>query len=93
MLGDRLKEARKAKKKTQAEMASIVGVSQATYSCYERGTITPLGVHGGWPIIADERVTGTISIGGGGHGVGISLDADELLAAIAATRADVTDPE
>lgn len=22
-------------------MASIVGVSQATYSCYERGTITP----------------------------------------------------
>lgn len=41
MLGDRLKEARKAKKKTQAEMASIVGVSQATYSCYERGTITP----------------------------------------------------
>ena len=60
---------------------------------YERGTITPLGAHGGWPIIADERVTGTISIGGGGHGVGISLDADELLAAIAATRADVTDPE
>lgn len=41
MLGDRLKEARKGKKKTQAEMASIVGVSQATYSCYERGTITP----------------------------------------------------
>lgn len=41
MLGDRLKEARKVKKKTQAEMASIVGVSQATYSCYERGTITP----------------------------------------------------
>lgn len=32
LLGDRLKEARKA---------SIVGVSQATYSCYERGTITP----------------------------------------------------
>ena len=60
---------------------------------YERGTITPLGARGGWPVIADNRVQGEISIGGGGHGVGITVLADELVSALAATRADVTDPE
>ncbi|PWD52615.1 hypothetical protein C8046_16410 [Serinibacter arcticus] len=60
---------------------------------YERGTITPLGSTTAWPVVADERVRGPISLGGGGHGVGISLDADALVEALGATRADVTDPE
>ena len=61
---------------------------------YERGTITPFGALGGWPVIADERVRGReITLGGGAHGVAVAVDADETLAALGATVADVTDPE
>lgn len=58
---------------------------------FERGTITPLGTTRDWPVIADVRITGEISIGGGGHGVGITLDGDSLVVALDAIRADVTD--
>ncbi|GAA1112684.1 YbaK/EbsC family protein [Kribbella jejuensis] len=58
---------------------------------YVRGTITPLGSTHAWPVIADERITGTISIGGGDDGVGITVDAQALTKALAATVADVTD--
>lgn len=60
---------------------------------YERGTITPFGSLGAWPVVADERVRGReVSIGAGAHGVAAALDADALVAALAATVADVTDP-
>src|SRR5699024_10634806 len=59
---------------------------------YARGTITPLGARQGLPVIADERVRGTISIGAGGHGLGARLDAAALLAYLHAGVADVTDP-
>ena len=59
---------------------------------YVRGTITPLGATHAWPVIADAGVTGRrISIGGGAPGVGLTVDADALLAALAATVADVAD--
>ncbi|WP_432944395.1 aminoacyl-tRNA deacylase [Kribbella sp. CA-253562] len=58
---------------------------------YVRGTITPLGSTHDWPVVADERITGTISIGGGDHGVGLTVDAEALLKAVNATVADVTD--
>ncbi|QCB95100.1 hypothetical protein E5225_01290 [Cellulomonas shaoxiangyii] len=61
---------------------------------YERGTITPFGTTHTWPVVADERVRGhRVSIGGGGHGVGFTLDGDDLVQALSATVADVTDPE
>ena len=62
---------------------------------YERGTITPFGSSRAWPVIADASMQGRrISIGGGAHGVGLTLDADAALAALAATIADVTqDPD
>lgn len=60
---------------------------------YVRGTITPLGSTNAWPVIADERITGTISIGGGDHGVGLTVDAKELATALNATVADVTEPQ
>ncbi|MFS0706022.1 aminoacyl-tRNA deacylase [Cellulomonas sp. 179-A 9B4 NHS] len=61
---------------------------------YERGTITPFGTTRTWPVVADERVRGhRVSIGGGGHGVGFTLDGDDLVRALGATVADVTDPE
>lgn len=61
-------------------------------SGYERGTITPLGARAALPVIADASMTGTVSIGGGAHGVALTVDAADLLAALGATVADVTDP-
>ena len=47
---------------------------------YERGTITPFGSTRAWPVIADAAVVGRrISMGGGAHGVGITVDADAAL--------------
>lgn len=60
---------------------------------FERGTITPLGTTRSWPVVADERVRGRISVSGGAHGVGLMVDGDALVAALGAPRADVTDPE
>jgi Cys-tRNA(Pro)/Cys-tRNA(Cys) deacylase len=59
---------------------------------YERGTITPLGASGDWPVLADASVVGggTVSIGGGAHGVAVLADADELLAALDAEVAELT---
>jgi Cys-tRNA(Pro)/Cys-tRNA(Cys) deacylase len=59
---------------------------------YERGTITPLGSLRALPVVADSRIEGTVSIGGGAHGVALTVDAAELLAALDATVADVTEP-
>ena len=57
---------------------------------YERGTITPLGSLRALPVVADARVDGTVSIGGGAHGVALTVDAAALLAVLDATVADVT---
>jgi Cys-tRNA(Pro)/Cys-tRNA(Cys) deacylase len=57
---------------------------------YERGTITPLGSTHAWPVIADASITGTISIGGGAHGVGLTVDAARLFQALDADVAAVT---
>jgi len=58
---------------------------------YERGTITPLGSLQALPVVADSRIEGTVSIGGGAHGVALTVDAAALLSALDATVADVTD--
>ncbi len=61
---------------------------------YERGTITPLGATTAWPVIADERVlTREITLGAGEHGVAVAVLAEDVLAVLSATVADVTDPE
>ena len=61
---------------------------------YERGTITPFGSTHAWPVVADEQVAGRpASIGGGAHGVSATVDGDDLVRALGATVADVTDPE
>ena len=59
---------------------------------YERGTITPLGSTTPWPVVADAAMTGRVSLGAGAHGVAVSLDAAELVGALGAVVADVTDP-
>ena len=58
---------------------------------YERGTITPFGSTPAWPVIADEAIVGrTISMGGGAHGVGVTVAADDVIASLDATVADVS---
>jgi Cys-tRNA(Pro)/Cys-tRNA(Cys) deacylase len=59
---------------------------------YQRGTITPLGSTHPWPVIADQELAGTVSIGGGAHGVSITAEADQLMALLQADVADVTEP-
>jgi Cys-tRNA(Pro) deacylase len=59
---------------------------------YERGTITPFGAHGGWPVIIDTSLMAesAVAIGGGAHGVSIILDPAALAGAFAADVADVS---
>jgi prolyl-tRNA editing enzyme YbaK/EbsC (Cys-tRNA(Pro) deacylase) len=59
---------------------------------YKRGTITPLGATTAWPVIADQEVAGIVSIGGGDHGVSLTVAGAELIDALDADVADVTDP-
>jgi prolyl-tRNA editing enzyme YbaK/EbsC (Cys-tRNA(Pro) deacylase) len=61
---------------------------------YERGTITPFGALGSWPVVADQRLGGrTVTLGAGAHGVAVAVSADEMVRALGATTADVTDAE
>lgn len=61
---------------------------------YQRGTITPFGSRRAWPVIADERVRGRrITLGTGVHDVAVSVQADDVVAVLNATVADVTEPE
>ncbi len=59
---------------------------------YERGTITPFGATTAWPIVADASISGTISLGGGDHGVSVTVDAQQVFNALGAVTADVTKP-
>src|SRR3954452_12248756 len=58
---------------------------------YVRGTITPLGSTRAWPVVADAALSGAVSVGGGAHGVALTVDAEELTAALGAVVAAVTD--
>jgi len=60
---------------------------------YERGTITPLGSTRDWPVYADAGMVGRrVSMGAGEHGYSLFVQADELLAALAAVVADISEP-
>ncbi|HEY7721466.1 MAG TPA: YbaK/EbsC family protein [Pedococcus sp.] len=60
---------------------------------YERGTITPFGSLRPWPVVADATVPGrTVSIGAGAHGVAATARGDDVVRALGAEVADVTDP-
>ncbi|MCS6711605.1 YbaK/EbsC family protein [Brachybacterium sp. EF45031] len=62
---------------------------------YARGTITPFGVRTAWPVIADASLAGDpqrrISLGGGEHGVGITVRSEDALRALDAQVADITE--
>lgn len=61
---------------------------------YERGTITPFGSRTRLPVIADTHLVGRrISIGGGAHGVGLTISGDDVITHFDATVADISDAE
>jgi Cys-tRNA(Pro)/Cys-tRNA(Cys) deacylase len=77
---------------SRLSMPDAEAAGQATG--YERGTITPFGSARPWPVIADERVLGReITLGAGEHGVALAASADEILQALDASAADISDPE
>ena len=60
---------------------------------YARGTITPFGAASDLPVVADTTIAGhLVSIGGGAHGVSLTVDGTELLEVLAADVADITKP-
>ncbi|TDW45748.1 Cys-tRNA(Pro) deacylase [Curtobacterium sp. PhB42] len=85
------------------KLRSVVGVNKLSMpdaatalqaTCYERGTITPIGATGDLPVYADERIVGRlVALGAGRHGASAFVDADDLVAAYGATVADITDEE
>ena len=61
---------------------------------YERGTITPFGSRTTLPVVADRAIVGRrISLGGGGHGVGLTVSGDDVVRLFDATVADISDEE
>ena len=62
---------------------------------FERGTITPFGSKGTWPVIADVVIAsrGEVTLGSGVHEVAVGVAAAGLIHAVHATLADVTEPE
>jgi prolyl-tRNA editing enzyme YbaK/EbsC (Cys-tRNA(Pro) deacylase) len=68
---------------TAAEALAVTG--------YPRGTITPFGSATALPVVADASIVGArVSMGGGEPGLAIALAADDLIAALAAEVADIT---
>jgi Cys-tRNA(Pro)/Cys-tRNA(Cys) deacylase len=62
---------------------------------YERYTITPFGSTRAWPVIADAAIVGepVVSIGGGAFGLSLHLAPHDLIDALDAQVADVSQPE
>jgi Cys-tRNA(Pro) deacylase len=62
---------------------------------YVRYTITPFGSTRAWPVIADAAMLEEpiVAIGGGAHGVNLHLAPHDLIVALRAEIADVTQPE
>lgn len=88
-----------------AKLRGLLGVNRLTMASadaaydvtgYVRGTITPLGSRTPLRVVADASIEGRISLGGGAHGVALTVAAAELLAALDAVVgvmvADVTEP-
>ena len=60
---------------------------------YERGAITPFGSERRWPVIADSTIPSLekVAIGAGAHGVNVHVKPQDLISALDAELADVTD--
>jgi len=81
------------------KLRALLGVNRLTMASpeaahevtgYVRGTITPLGSRKPLRVVADSSIQGRISLGGGAHGVALTVEATALLTALGAQVADVT---
>ncbi len=59
---------------------------------YERGAITPFGSKNAWPVVADARIADVdaVSIGGGAHGVSVTIGSGALRELLGAALVPVT---
>jgi prolyl-tRNA editing enzyme YbaK/EbsC (Cys-tRNA(Pro) deacylase) len=81
-------------------LRTVVGVNKMTLpdaasalaaTGYERGTITPIGAAGDWPVYVDTRLVGRrVAMGSGAHGYSAFVRIDDLVEAYSATVADLT---
>ncbi len=84
-----------------AKLRAVVGVNKLQLpdkdvaldaTGYERGTITPLGSTTAWPVFADASIAGKrVALGAGEHGFSVFVQADDLIAGLDATVADISD--
>jgi Cys-tRNA(Pro)/Cys-tRNA(Cys) deacylase len=90
--GDRVIDWPKLRTLTGERRLSMPDAGEAlAVTGYERGTITPFGAATRWPVIADASIAGaTVSIGGGAHGVSITISGATLIEILGASVADVT---
>lgn len=82
-------------------LRTVVGVNKMTLpdaaaalaaTGYERGTITPIGALGDWPLFVDQRLVGRrVAMGSGAHGYSAFLEVDDLIASYQATVADIAE--
>jgi Cys-tRNA(Pro)/Cys-tRNA(Cys) deacylase len=93
--GDRTISWRKLRATLGVSRLSLPDAAAAkTATGYERGTITPFGSSRAWPVVADIRVMGReITLGAGEHGVAIAAEANDIVRALDAVVADISDPE
>jgi Cys-tRNA(Pro) deacylase len=83
------------------KLRALVGVSRMSLpdaedalrvTGYPRGSITPFGSTHRWPVVADAAMVGEdITLGGGVSGTAVRLLADDAIALLDATVADVTE--
>ena len=93
--------ARSARKEQSKLRYALEPMTSATYSFIrgkyewkltgaERGTITPIGAAGSWPVFADVSIVGRrVAMGAGAHGYSAFVDADALITAYGATVAEI----
>jgi Cys-tRNA(Pro) deacylase len=91
--GDRQIDWRKLRKHLGVSRLSLPERDEAErVTGYVPGTITPFGARTRLPVIVDSSVGdgGTVTVGGGAHGVNIHVDAARLISFLEADSADVT---
>jgi Cys-tRNA(Pro)/Cys-tRNA(Cys) deacylase len=76
---------------SRLSMPDPAGAKAATG--YERGTITPFGSTTAWPVVVDSSIGGRVSVGGGAHGVALTVQANDLVRVLDAQVADISEDE
>lgn len=89
--GDRTIDWRRLRSHLGVSRLSLASAEEAHAATgYRPGTITPFGSTTLLPVIADASMDGLVSVGGGAPGMAIELEAADLVQALAAAVADVT---